>query len=244
MPRGVAMQARTDQSLPGCPQILIVDADPDIRAQVASALREEGYRVATTDSGQAGLRALYEHHPQLIILALILPDLDGWTVLERIREVTDTPVVVLSRRWDVGRRLRAFELRAQDYITEPFHVQELVLRVHAAIQHGGAQQLTLSTDYDDGVLHIDGWTREVLMNQQQILVTPPEMRLLLLLIRQPGRLLPYGELLDALPSLAGKDREAALRSLVHRLRRKLSSAAPGSEWIITQRNLGIRLNVG
>jgi two-component system, OmpR family, KDP operon response regulator KdpE len=236
------VDANPDQTPAGC-RILIADGDAPAVAQLVSALQQEGYVAITAGDGSAALRALFAHHPHLVALSLALPGMDAWTVLQRIHEVTDIPVLIVSTKRAVGYRVRAFELGAHDYITKPYHLQEVVLRVKAALQHSTALSDNAFAAYDDGILRIDGWKRDVLVNGQRLSVTPRELRLLLFLVHQPGRLVPYTDLVAKLPWLAGEDRESALRSLLHRLRHKLDQAAPGSNFILTQRSLGVRLNV-
>ena len=240
------MDANPDQTPSSAPtglRILIADDDAGALAQLVPALQQESYITVVAEDGLSALRALFAHHPHLVILSLSLPGLNAWTVLERMREVTDIPILVISSKQAVGHRLRAFELHAQDYITKPFHVQEVLLRVRLPLQHSNVVSHDLQTVYDDGILHIDGIRRDVQVNGRSLIVTPGELRLLLLLVRRPGRLVPYADLLDIICGLPGEERESALRSLIHRLRRKLQQAAPGSDYILTQRSLGIRLNV-
>ncbi len=223
-------------------RILVADNDPDALRTLVPALQRSGYIAVTADGGLDALRALFAHHPDLVILSLSLPGMDAWTVLERMREVTDIPILIVSTKHAVGLRLRAFELRAQDFITKPFHLDELVLRVKAALQRNAALGNGTRFVYDDGILCIDGRNREVKVNGQALDVTARELDLLLLLARQPGRLASYSDLAESLPWLANEHGATVLRSAVYRLRRKLALAASGHSYLLTQRDLGIRLN--
>jgi two-component system, OmpR family, KDP operon response regulator KdpE len=223
--------------------LLIVESDAVFAEHLTSVLLAAGYLVAGTSTGRNGLCALFHDRPHLVLLGYPLSDMDSSSALRRIREVSDIPIVVVAKRNRLGQRLRALELGAQDYIAEPFEMQELVLRVRAALHNCPAQRQGRPVTYDDGVLRVDGVWREVTVHGRGLSVTAPEMSLLALLARKPGCLVTYDDVFDALPWLAGENHGTALRSLVHRLRRKLEQAAAGSDYILTQHSLGIRLNV-
>jgi two-component system KDP operon response regulator KdpE len=223
-------------------RILIIESDPQVRSDLVLALSAEGHEVAEAADGLAGLRLLFSLHPDLVILALALPQMDGWTTLQRIREATDVPVLIISDKKGLGQRIRAFHQGAQDCLVQPIVVEEVVLRVAATIRRSVPPQ-EQNQVYDDGVLHVDSWKQEVTINGRPVPLARQELALLANLIRRPGQVVTYSELLATLPWIAGDGNEQALRSLVHRLRRRLQTEGAGIDYLITHRGLGLRLNV-
>jgi DNA-binding response OmpR family regulator len=223
-------------------KILIIESDPGERDELAHALTAARYEVFTASDGSLGWRAFYACHPHLILLALMPPQMDGWTLLQRLREVADVPVLIISRTNSLGDRLRAFQLGAQDFISKPFNSEEVVLRVknvaNRCLDHERPRQV-----YDDGMLRIDARRREVTLKGQPLPVTHQEMSLLARLAQQPNQLILHEDLLSDLPWLAGEGNCVALRSLLYRLRSKLRTASPGHEYITSQHGLGLRLCV-
>lgn len=231
-------------TIPSGISILVADNDADALQMLVPALQSAGYSTLTAVSGLDSLRSLFSHHPDLVILSLSLPGMDAWTVLQRMREVTDIPVLIVSTSHSVGLRLRAFELHAQDFIAKPFHLDEFVLRVKAALQRSSHLPNGTRPVYDDGILLIDGNKRDVSVDGKPLSVTDRELDLLVSLAHQPGRLQSYADLMESLPWLANENGATVLRSAVYRLRRKLALAGCGHSYIETQRDLGIRLNIG
>jgi len=210
--------------------------------ELSRALSADSFATECAQSGRSGLRAFFRYHPDLVLLDAALPEIDGWTVLRRIREITDIPVLVLASGEQLAHRLRALQMGAQDYMTRTVSSEEIVLRVRSALRRHALRTEHHQT-YDDGVLRVDTWIREVTANGQPLELTRAELSLLACLVRQPGQVVTYRQLHEELPWLVGEGSEAALRSLLHRLRRKLAVAAPATPRIVSHRSIGLRLAV-
>src|SRR2546428_12501060 len=141
-------------------RILVVDDDEDIRNLVVKLLERAGHKVEQAEDGRSGLRALHASPPDLVLLDVSMPDLDGWQTLERIRDVSDVPVIMLTARGDELERVRGLRGGADDYVTKPFSALELGARIEAVLRRAEARQGT-SESYDDGVVAIDFARRHV-----------------------------------------------------------------------------------
>jgi DNA-binding response OmpR family regulator len=221
--------------------ILVVDDDPKIVSLVKMYLEREGFRVTTASDGRSALSAIDDAPPQLIVLDLMLPELDGMTVMRRVREHSAVPVVMLSARGSAADRVYGISEGADDYLPKPFSPAELVVRVKAVLrraapQRGGEQgKLAL----DD--LEIDLDRVEVRREGRLLALTPAEFRLLVALLVARGRVLTRQALLDALYGEAQGDAlERTVDVHIGRLRDKLHEAAGNPRYIVTVRGAGYR----
>jgi DNA-binding response OmpR family regulator len=220
--------------------ILIIEDAPDLRALVRVLLEREGHTVLEAGDGTAGLEVLFAAEPGLVILDVGLPGrLDGWSVLERIREVGDVPVLMLTAEDAELQRVRGLRSGADDYVVKPFGHQELVARVEALLRRAtGARRDLGPTVFDDGRLRIDFAEHRVTQNGRTVQLTPLEFRLLAALAERPGQLVTHEQLLEQVwhdPSGRGRER---VKLYVGYLRRKLG--ARGVPPIETVRGLGYR----
>jgi DNA-binding response OmpR family regulator len=219
-------------------RILVVDDDHDIRGLLRALLERAGHEVADASDGRAGLRELYAGAPDLVILDVSMPGLDGWATLERIREVSDVPVLMLTARDAELERVRGLRGGADDYVVKPFGRQELVARVDVLLRRPhreGAQDT-----YADARLSISFVQRAVRYDEREVALTRLEYRLLSAFVRHPNQVLSH----DQLRELVWGDTVAASRDevklYVGYLRRKLDPASPGSTPIETVRGFGYR----
>lgn len=219
-------------------RILVIDDDDDIRGLLRTLLERAGHHVADAPDGRAGLRALYDGSPDLVILDVTMPGLDGWTTLERIREVTDVPVLMLTARDAELERVRGLTGGADDYVVKPFGRQELVARVDVLLRRSrsGAAQDT----YADARLSINFTQRSVHYDEREVSLTRLEYKLLSAFVRHPNQVLSH----DQLRELVWGDTVATSRDevklYVGYLRRKLDPDAPGGTPIETARGFGYR----
>jgi DNA-binding response OmpR family regulator len=220
-------------------RVLVVDDDSDIRGLVRELLERQGYEVAEAGNGRDALRALYSSPPDLVLLDVSMPELDGWETLERIRDLSDVPVAMLTARAAELEKVRGLKAGADDYITKPFGRQELLARIEAMLRRSGARRRTQET-YADGLLTVDFAQRSVAVHGTEVGLTPLEFRLLAAFVRNPGQLLAHDQLLE----LVWGDSYAASRDQVKLyvgyLRRKLSSAGADGSAIETVRGFGYR----
>ena len=222
-------------------RILVVDDDRDIRKLVAELLRRRGHDVTEAENGRAGLRALHASPPDLVLLDVSMPDLDGWQTLERIRDLTDVPVLMLTARGDELERVRGLQAGADDYVTKPFGRQELVARVQALLRRAERRPERERTEtYADGVLSIDFAQRAVTYAGRDVALTPLEFKLLSAFVRHPRQVLSRDQLLDLVWGDAFAVSGDQVKLYVGYLRRKLDPEAPDSVPLETVRGFGYR----
>jgi two-component system KDP operon response regulator KdpE len=220
-------------------RILVVDDEPSILATLTPLLRARGYDVHTATSGHAALDAVDRYAPQLVVLDLGLPDLEGVEVCRRIREGRSTPILVLSARGAEKDKVAALDAGADDYVTKPFSAEELLARVRAALRRNDAGT-TAAGRLTRGDLTIDLDRRRVIRGADELRLTPKEFELLLFLAQHPGRVLTHRTILRAIWGPNAVDQPEHLRVLVASLRRKLEHdpATPG--YILTEPWVGYR----
>ncbi|MGH3022133.1 MAG: response regulator transcription factor [Gaiellaceae bacterium] len=220
-------------------RVLVVDDDSDIRGLVRELLERQGYDVSEASNGRDALRALYSSPPDVVLLDVSMPELDGWETLERIRDLSDVPVAMLTARAGELEKVRGLKAGADDYITKPFGRQELLARIEAMLRRAGSRGRTQET-YADALLAVDFAQRSVAVHGNDVALTPLEFRLLAAFVRHPGQLLAHDQLLE----LVWGDSFAASRDQVKLyvgyLRRKLTSAGADGSVIETVRGFGYR----
>lgn len=220
-------------------RILIVDDEPQIRKLLDISLRAQGYAVLIAGDGQAGLDALATQGAELVILDIGLPDIDGHEVLRQLREWSKVPVIMLSVRADEAGKVAALDAGANDYVTKPFGIPELMARVRALLRTrattGEAPPL-----FDDGQLHIDLALREVLLRGEAVQLARKEYALLALLVQHAGRVVTQPQILRELWGNHHEHDTHYLRVLVGKLRQKLGDNAASPSWIATEPGVGLR----
>ena len=219
-------------------RILVVDDDDDSRGLLRTLLERAGHGVVEAPDGRAGLRELFVGSPDLVILDVSMPGLDGWTTLERIREVTDVPVLMLTARDAELERVRGLKGGADDYVVKPFGRQELVARVDALLRRprsGGAQDT-----YADARLSISFAQRAVRYDDRAVSLTRLEYRLLSALAGHPNQVLSNDQLRELVWGDTVATSRAEVKLYVGYLRRKLDPDAPGDTPIETVRGFGYR----
>jgi DNA-binding response OmpR family regulator len=223
-------------------QVLVIDDDVTIRALLRRIVEMAGATVTEAETGEDGLRALYAGRPDVVILDIGLPGLDGWQVLERIRQLTDLPVVMVSAHDDELEKVRALQAGADDYVTKPFGAPELLARLQVQVRRGrarspgGDQPLR---PYRDDVLTVDFVHAEAAVRDEPIALTPREFRLLAAFVGHAGRTLSPEQLLDlAWDDPTGDPRR--VKVYVGYLRAKLIEAGLAPSPIETVRGFGYR----
>ena len=221
------------------PRVLVIDDELQIRRFLDISLRAQGYKVETADSGEAGLAALATHGADLVILDLGLPDRDGHAVLADLRQWSQVPVILLTVRAGEEEKVGALDAGANDYVTKPFGVQELMARVRALLR---SHALPAGTEpvFDDGHLHVDLGRREVRLDATSIALARKEYALLALLIQHAGRVVTQPQLLRELWGPSHQSDTHYLRILVAKLRSKLGEDAAAPRYIATEAGVGLR----
>jgi len=220
-------------------RILIVDDEPSILATMGPLLRGRGYEVATATTGHAALDAVDRQPPQLVILDLGLPDLDGIEVCRRIREGRAIPIVVLSARGAEPDKVGALDAGADDYVTKPFGSEELLARVRAALRRADGSGSSAGP-ITRGDLVIDVDRHRVMRGADELRLTPKEFELLLFLAQHRGRVLTHRAILKAIWGPNAVDQPEHLRVLVNALRRKLEVIPARPKYILTEPWVGYR----
>jgi two-component system KDP operon response regulator KdpE len=220
-------------------RILVVDDEPSILAAVVPLLRARGYDVYTATSGQTALDAADRHTPDLVILDLGLPDMDGAEVCERLREGRALPILVLSARTAEADKVAALDAGADDYVTKPFGPQELLARLRAALRRAEPGTLPAGRIVR-GDIEIDVDRRRVVRRGTDVRLTPKEFDLLLFFAQHPGRVLTHRAVLRAIWGPNAVDQPEHLRVLVASLRKKVEPDPSHPRYIVTDPWVGYR----
>jgi two-component system KDP operon response regulator KdpE len=224
------------------PTVLIIDDDPMNIQLVTDTLRQQDYGVISAPDGPRGLRAMYEHHPDLIILDVNMPTMDGWTVCQRIREVSNVPVVMLTARDAPEEIIKGLDIGADDYVTKPFDIKVLLARVRATLRRAESESLVLKKDiiYSDDYLSINLDERRVIVDGKPVRLTPTEFNLLAYLVENAARVVAYRELLEQIWGFEYIDDIDYLRVYIWHLRRKLEHDPKEPTYIMNELGVGYR----
>ena len=217
--------------------ILLVDDDPALLSTLSINLRARGHEVLTAETGEAALEVARDGDPDVVVLDLGLPDLAGTEVLRQLRVWSAVPVIVLSARHGSDDKVQALDLGADDYVTKPFGIDELMARLRAAVRRAGTADLdVVETDH----LHIDLTARTVARDGAEVRLTPTEWGLLSALVTRPGRLVPQQQLLHEVWGPAYGKETHYLRVYMANLRRKLEVDPSRPQHLITEPGMGYR----
>jgi two-component system, OmpR family, KDP operon response regulator KdpE len=221
-------------------KILVID-DEEPTLQLTSLLLErKGYEVLKALRAEEGLKKAYRNHPDLVLLDIMMPEMDGWELCRRLRELSDVPIIFLTAKTDVKDRVKGLEMGADDYIVKPFDNDELVARVRAHLRRAPGPQLAEELIFMNGDFRINFITRELRIRNQQVHLTPKEFNLLGVLVRNSGRVLTRAELVKEAWGPEYNDAAESLKLYVHYLRQKVENDPQRPEFILTSRGVGYR----
>lgn len=220
-------------------RVLIIEDEPDLRALLRDLLEDVGYGVREATDGRSALRELYAARPDIVLLDVTMPELDGWQTLERIRNLSDVPVLMLTAHGREMEKVRGLKAGADDYLVKPFGHQELLARIETLLRRPATNDL-VGERYSDGRLEVDVVDRSVTVAGREVRLTPLEFKLLVTFVRHPNQVMSREELLALVwndPYAISKDQ---VRLYVGYLRRKLAAADARVRPIETVRGFGYR----
>jgi len=225
-------------------RILVVDDSQETTWLLQRALREEGYEVQVAHNGVDGLRLAYNFRPDLVLLDVMMPDMDGWTMLRRFRDFSETPVIMLTAVGDEKSLVHGLDSGADDYVTKPYGIQELKARIRAVLRRKG---LTPSGDspllrFDDGNLVIDPSAQQVHVGGKEVALTPTEYKLLLCLACNAGRVLTSEQILENVWGPGYEDSADNVKLYIWYLRRKIEADPGDPQYVLTKRGIGYYLS--
>jgi DNA-binding response OmpR family regulator len=221
-------------------KILIIDDEEDTVYLISMLLEKRGFETIKAYKAEEGLRKAYRHQPDLVLLDIMMPDMDGWEICKRLREMSDVPVIFLTARSDVKDVVRGLEMGADDYITKPYENDELVARVRAHLRRSPRPNMSEELVFDDGDFRINFMNREVWVRNEIRHLTPKEFNLLAVLVRSAGRVVTRTELVTQAWGEEYSDAIDSLKLYIHYLRQKVEVNAQQPEYIITSRGVGYR----
>ena len=234
----------TEPKIPAMKTILVVDDEPRIVDIARDYLARAGFQVTAAADGPAALEAARRDRPDLVVLDLGLPGMDGLDVARRLREDGDVPIVILTARDEEVDRILGLELGADDYVTKPFSPRELVARVRAVLRRGERAQVEPGEVLRAVGVVVDVPRMRVTVGDQHVELTPTEFQLLQTLVAQPGRVFTRAQLLDALHGIAFESYERAIDTHVKNIRRKLEPEPHRPRYLLTVHGIGYRFADG
>lgn len=222
-------------------KILIVDDEIAIREALGRKLQREGFLVSLAGDGLEGLRTFHTERPDLVILDIVMPEMNGLTVCQRIREVAETPIMMLSAQAitesDIVEGLNA---GADEYMVKPIRLNEFIARVRALLRRSQPDSLGSTSGYDDGYLNVDFQRRHVYVRGDKVHLTPTEFKLLIVLLENAGRVVPQRELLEKVWGVEYVDDVYYPRVYVSQLRHKIEPDPGNPVYILTEHRVGYR----
>lgn len=223
-------------------RLLIIDDDEQLLHLLEIYLENRGYAVTTATGGDEGLHRFYQDRPDLVILDIMMPQTTGWHICERIREMSEVPVIVLTALGEEDDCVRGLHLGADDYVVKPFGLRELAARVETVLRRAAPPGRPEDSDvlYADDYLVIDAGQAEITCGEEQVRLTAIELQLLLFLVRNRGRLLSPHQILTNVWGLENAENEDYVRLYIWRLRQKIEPDPEEPRYILTARGLGYR----
>ena len=234
----------TGSTGPTGPTILIVEDDSETRAALVRVLAGRGYRTVEASTGRLAAEHWEARRPDLVLLDLGLPDMDGLQVIRRIRREATTPIVILSGRYEEREKVAALDQGADDYVTKPFGVDELIARLRVALRRAAGPGADLGGQVTNGSLVLDASRHEIHVASERVELTPREFEILRVLLAHAGRVVTKGRLLRAVWGEAYQREDSYIYVHVSQLRRKLAAADPGGaldDLIVTEPGVGYRV---
>lgn len=223
-------------------RVLVVDDEPQITRVLRTVLTGQGYQVRTAGEGESALEDFAEWRPELVITDLYMPHMDGVELCRRIRAVSTVPIIVLSVKGEERTKVEALDSGADDYVTKPFGIDELLARVRAALRRGRTTDEPETASFDAGDFRIDMAGRRVHVGGNEVRLTPKEFDLFVYMARHPNRVLTHRTLLEAVWGEASQEQPEYLRVFMGQLRKKLEPDPSTPRYLVTEPWVGYRFN--
>ena len=220
--------------------ILIVEDDKYISNFICMSLKQEGYHYLKADTGREAIGLSYANNPDVVILDLGLPDMDGMEVIEHIRSNSDKPIIVVSARQEEGEKIKALDLGADDYVVKPFHMGELLARIRVGLRHKSStvnhQEQEFCLDY----FRLDFEKRKLYVHDQEVHLTPLEYKMMVLLVNNSGKVLTHHYIQQEVWGYDTTDDYQSLRVFMANIRRKIEDNTANPRFILTEVGVGYR----
>lgn len=226
-------------------KILVVDDEPQLIRVLRTGLKSRGYDVRGASDGESGLESFNEWHPDLVITDLAMPNVDGLEFCRRLRAISQVPIIVLSAKGEERTKVEALDIGADDFVTKPFGIDELLARVRASLRRANAPPISETTQVtlDVGDFHVNLESREVKVRDKDVHLTPKEFDLLIYFIKHSGKVLTHRTLLAAIWGSNYVEQNEYLRVFIGNLRKKIELEAT-PRYIVTEPWIGYRFDPG
>ncbi len=221
-------------------KILVIDDEEPTVQLISMLLERRGFECIKAFRAEEGLRKAYRYQPDLVLLDIMMPDMDGWEVCKRLREMSDVPIIFLTARGETREVVRGLEMGADDYVVKPYDNDELVARVKAHLRRSPRPNMSEELVFDNGNFRINFMNREVYVRNELKHLTPKEFNLLGVLVRNAGRVVTRTDLVTQAWGEEYADAIDSLKLYVHYLRQKLESNPQQPDYILTSRGVGYR----
>jgi len=227
-------------------KILVVDDEPQLTRVLRTGLKSHGYEVRAAADGLAGFEAFSDWHPDLVITDLAMPNVDGLELCRRVRAISQVPIIVLSAKGEEKTKVEALDLGADDFVTKPFGIDELLARVRASLRRANtpATSETAQTVFDSGEFHVDLESRTITVRGKPVHLTPKEFDLLVYFIKHAGKVLTHRTLLAAVWGGNYVEQNEYLRVFVGNVRKKIEGDPAKPRYILTEPWIGYRFDPG
>ncbi len=220
-------------------KILLVDDDVDFVEATKIVLESKPYEVIVAYQGEEGLQKARKENPDLILLDIMLPKMDGWEVCQRIRDISSVPIIMVNESSEGGAALRGFGMGIDDYVAKPFDLQELMARVQAILRRCNGHEVNHRHDgFHNEEIDINWASRQVWVRGQRVLLTPTEFKLLRYLVEHPGWVVTHDQVLDAVWGEDYGADKSFVKLYIRYLRQKMEKDPSQPRWILTERGVG------
>jgi len=221
-------------------KILVIDDEETTVNLISLLLERKGFEVIKATGAEDGLRKAYRHQPDLVLLDIMMPEMDGWEVCKRLRDMSDVPIIFLTARGETRDVVRGLELGADDYVPKPFDNEELIARIRAHLRRAPKPNMSEELIFNGGEFRINFMNREVRVRNDLKHLTPKEFNLLGVLVRNAGRVVPRNELVTEAWGEEYGDAIDSLKLYIHYLRQKVERDPERPDYILTSRGVGYR----